>query len=86
MGINVVPIGSDILDITRWELAGMYTILCIAEYMVQYCNIHTPAIELGSNYESGLNLILLSTDKTPVYYIEYPGCKICRVFVLFLPH
>ena len=64
----MVPIGSDTLDATRCELAGMYTILRIVECMVQYFNIEDAAIEISSDCESGLNRTLLNNDKTPLYY------------------
>ena len=69
-GVDIVPIGSDILDATRCELARIYTILRITQCMIQYFNLDEAAIEIGSDCENGLNRTLLSTDKTPLYYIN----------------
>lgn len=55
-GVNLVPIGGDILDATRYyELVGIYTIICIVQYMDNYFHITDAAIEVGSDYESGLD-------------------------------
>ena len=67
-GVNIVPIGSDNIDDTRCELVGMYTILRIVDCMVQYYNINDASIEVGSDYESGLNRTLLSKDQILLYY------------------
>ena len=69
-GVNLVPIGSDTMDATRCELAGIYTILRIIECIIQYFHIETASIEIGSDCESGLNRTLLNTDSTPLYYVN----------------
>lgn len=68
MGVNVVPIGSDILDTTKCKLAGIFAILRIPECMVQYFNLNEASIEVGFECKSGFNRTLLSIDKTPLYY------------------
>ena len=67
-GVNIVPVGSDTLDATRCELAGIYTILRIIEYIIQYFSIENASIEIGSDCEGGLKRTLLNTDTTPLYY------------------
>ena len=53
-GVNLVPISSDILDTTRCELAGIYTILRIVECMVQFFGVQSAAIDIGCDFEGGL--------------------------------
>ena len=65
-----MPIGSDTLDATGYKLAGIYTILRVAECIVQYFRIEEAAIEVELDCKSGINRTLLSSDKTPLYYIN----------------
>ena len=67
-GVNIVPIGNTILDTIRCELAGIYTILQIVQCMGQFFHITDDAIDVGSDYKSSINRILLSTNKIPLYY------------------
>ena len=45
-GVNIVPIGSDTLGVTRCELAVMYTVLRITECIAQYHEITSRQIEV----------------------------------------
>ena len=37
--------------------------------MIQYFNLDTSSIEIGSDCEGGLKRTLLNTDQTPLYYV-----------------
>lgn len=63
-------IGSETLDATHYELAGIYTILRIFQCLVQYYGIDDASIEIDSNYEGCLKRTLLNTDETPLYYVN----------------
>lgn len=67
-GLNIVPIGSDTLDATRYKLAGIYTILRIIQCMVQYFKLDEAVIEVGSDCKSDIDCTLLTTYKIPFYY------------------
>ena len=51
--VNIVTVGSDTLDATQCELAGIYTILRIIECIIQYFSIENASIEIGSDCEGG---------------------------------
>ena len=65
-GVNIVPIGSDSLDATRCELAGIYTVLRILECFAIFHNITSGKVEIGCDYEGGLKRTLLREK-----YIKY---------------
>ena len=69
-GVNIVPIDSDTLDATQCELAGIYIIMRLVEYMIQYFVLKTASIAILSNCEEELKWTLLSTDKPPLYYVN----------------
>ena len=58
-GVNRVPIGSDSLDATRCELAGIYTVLRIIECLAAFHNIPHGSVEVGCDCEGGLKRTLL---------------------------
>ena len=58
-GSNTVPLGSDTLDPIRCELAGIYIILQIVDYMVKYCDLNNGVIEISCDCKGGLIRTLL---------------------------
>ena len=52
-------IGSDNMDATRCELAGLYKILRIIECIVKVCEVEEGNIEKECDYEGGLKRALL---------------------------
>ena len=58
-GVNIVPIGSDSLDATRCELAGIYTVLRILECLSTFHNDAAGSVEVGCDCEGGLKRTLL---------------------------
>ena len=69
-GVNIVLIGSDTLDATRCELAGIYSILLIIECIIGFFKLESASIEISSDCEGGLKRTLLSTEQTPLYYVN----------------
>ena len=53
-GVNIVPLGSVTLDPKRCELADIYTILRIVDFMVKYYDLDNGVIEIGCDCKGGL--------------------------------
>ena len=68
-GFNTVPLDSDTLDPTQCELAGIYTILRIVDFMVTYFQLDKGLTEIGCDYKGGLVRTLLREVYSEFHFV-----------------
>ena len=63
-GVNVYLVGSDTMDPTGYELAGMYIIVRAVQCITEYYGTNNGTIAIGIDYVNGLKLTFMKNSIT----------------------
>jgi len=68
--VNISLLGSDTLDFTCCELAGINIILKVVNCVILYYELDGVAIKIGSNCESGLKRTLIREAGSLLHFVH----------------